>query len=119
MRPPPNVEPRTLPWRGLTLFGIAALATVLFVWIASELREGELDAVDARVALAIHHTSNRILDILAISFTLLGSGAFLFASIAAVATWAYRRGHRSYILILVASSVIAMILDPILKLMFA
>jgi undecaprenyl-diphosphatase len=91
---------------------------VLFVWIASELREGELDKVDTRVAIAIHHHQTAVLDVLAIAFTLLGSGPVLLLAVAGVSSWAYRRGRRSYILILVANCVIAMITNPLLKLMF-
>ena len=119
MTPPPVVEPRKLPWRPLALFAIAALATVLFVWIASELREGELDAVDTRVALAIHHRGTRALDVLAISFTLIGSAAGLFPAVAAISYWAYRRGRRSYILILLANTVLVVALNPLLKVIFA
>lgn len=116
---PPAVEPRKLPWRGLTLFAIASLATFLFVWIASELREGELDSIDTHVALAIHRIDNRTLDIIAITFTLLGKGPCLGLALAAVSFWAYRRGRRSYILILAANTVIAVGLNTILKLIFA
>jgi len=119
--PPPELatKRKTLPWRGLTLFGIAAAATVLFVKIASELREGELDKLDTRVAIAVHHQQNVVLDVLAISFTLIGSSPFLIAAIASVCYWAYRRGRRSYILIVVATCVIAWVLSPLLKLFFA
>jgi membrane-associated phospholipid phosphatase len=119
MTPPPVVEPRKLPWRGLLLFSIAAAATILFVWIASELREGELDAVDKQVALALHQIDNRALDIVAISFTLLGTGPCLGIALAAVSYAAYRRGRRSYILILAANTIIAVGLNTILKLVFA
>lgn len=116
---PPVVEPRKLPWRGLVMFAIAILATIVFVWIARELREGELDGLDTRVALAIHHRGNRVLDIMAICFTEIGSGVGLFPALAAVAYWAYRRGRRSYILILAANTAIAIGLNPILKVIFA
>ena len=116
--PPPAVERKQLPWRSLIQFGIAIAATVLFVWIASQLREGELDKIDTRVAIAVHHHQNGVLDILAITFTLLGSGAVLIAAVGATCYWSYRRGRRSYILILVANCVFAWILNPLLKLFF-
>jgi membrane-associated phospholipid phosphatase len=116
--PPPAVERKQLPWRSILQFGIAVVATVVFVKIASELREGELDKIDTRIAIAIHHHQTFVLDILAIAFTLLGSGAFLIAAVAATSYWCYRRGRRSYILILVANCVIAWILNPLLKLFF-
>jgi membrane-associated phospholipid phosphatase len=115
---PPAVERKQLPWRSILQFGIAAAATILFVWIASELREGELDKLDTRIAIAVHHHQAVPLDILAITFTLLGSGAFLIAAVAATCYWSYRRGRRSYILIVVANCVIAWILNPLLKLFF-
>ncbi|HUS33319.1 MAG TPA: phosphatase PAP2 family protein [Kofleriaceae bacterium] len=120
--PPPaakaNLERKRLPWRSLSLFAIAVLATVLFVWIASELREGELDKIDTRIAIAVHHDQNVVLDVLAIAFTLLGSGPILLSAVAAVCFWAYRRGRRSYIVIVIANCFIAMVLNPLLKLVF-
>ena len=123
MSPPPpaantNVERKQLPWRSILQFGIAAAATILFVWIASELREGELDKIDTRVAIAVHHHQNVVFDVLAIALTLIGSAPILITSIAAVCLWSYRRGRRSYILIIVANCTIAWILNPLLKLFF-
>jgi undecaprenyl-diphosphatase len=116
--PRPPTERKQLPWRSLLLFAIAVAATTLFVWIASELREGELDKIDTRIAVAVHHHHSVVLDVLAIGFTLLGSGPVLVASVASVCFWAYRRGRRSYILIVIANCVIAMVLNPALKLLF-
>jgi membrane-associated phospholipid phosphatase len=113
-----DVERKQLPWRGLMLFAIAVVATIVFVWIASRLREGQLDDIDTRIAIAIHQHPSVVLDVLAIGLTLIGSGPVLLASVAAVCFWSYRRGRRSYILIVIANCLIAMILNPLLKLFF-
>ncbi|HTL35172.1 MAG TPA: phosphatase PAP2 family protein [Kofleriaceae bacterium] len=111
-------ERKRLPWRGLVLFAIAIAATTLFVKIASELREGELDKLDTRVAIAVHHEQNGLLDVLAITFTLIGSAPILMLSIGAVCYWSYRRGRKSYIVIVAANCILAWIVSPLLKLLF-
>jgi undecaprenyl-diphosphatase len=113
-----DVERKQLPWRGLTLFAIAIVATFVFVWVANAVRQGELDDIDTRIAIAIHTHPSVALDMLAIAFTLIGSGPVLIASVVAVCYWSYRRGRRSYILIVIANCLIAMILNPLLKLYF-
>lgn len=114
-----EVERKQLPWRGLLLFAIAIAATTLFVWIASELREGELDKIDSRIAIAVHLRQNAMLDVIAIAFTLLGSGPILLLGVASVCYWSWRRGRRSYVTIVIANCVVAMALTPALKLLFA
>ncbi len=110
---------RTIPWRGLTLFAIAALATFAFVAIADELREGDIDAIDTTIALAVHTAQTRILDYVMIAFTYIGSGPVLIASIALVSLWAVKRGRRGFAVVLVVNSIAAMVLNPLLKQVFS
>lgn len=110
---------RTIPWRGLTLFAIAALATFVFVAIADELREGEIDALDTRIALAVHSIQTPVLDYVMIAFTKLGTGIVLGIAIAGTGAWAWKRGRRGYAIVLVANSVVAVIVNPLLKQIFS
>lgn len=110
---------RAIPWRGLILFAIAALATFAFVAIADELREGEIDALDTRIALAVHTLQTPVLDYVMIAFTQIGTGPVLFASIGAVSLWAWKRGRWGYAIVLVTNSLVAIILNPLLKQVFS
>jgi undecaprenyl-diphosphatase len=115
----PDVERKKLPWRSLILFAIALGATFVFLAIADELREGDLDQLDTQIAIWIHTRQSTVLDVIMILFTKIGSGPALIAAIAAVSFWSYKRGRNSYILILCANAVIAMVVTPILKAIFA
>jgi undecaprenyl-diphosphatase len=115
----PDVERKKLPWRSLILFALALGATLVFLAIADEMREGDLDHIDTQIAIWVHTRQSTVLDILMILFTKIGSGPALIAAIAAVAFWSYKRGRNSYILILCANAIIAMAVTPILKAIFA
>ena len=114
-----DVERKKLPWRSLILFAIALGATFIFLAIADELREGDLDHIDTQIAIAVHQRQSPVLDIIMILFTKIGTGPMLFATSAAVAYWSYRRGRRSYMLVVVANLVVAIVVNPILKQIFA
>lgn len=115
----PDVERKKLPWRSMLLFTIALAATFAFLAIADELREGDLDKIDTQIAIAVHQHPTTVLDILMILFTKIGTGPVLFATSAAVAYWSYRRGRKSYILVIAANLVVAMVVNPLLKQVFA
>lgn len=115
----PDAERKKLPWRSLILFAIALAATFAFLAIADELREGDLDDLDTQIAIAIHQHQTSILDIVMILFTKIGTGPMLFATSAAVGYWSYRRGRRSYILVIAANLLVAIVVNPILKQIFA
>jgi undecaprenyl-diphosphatase len=115
----PKSERKRLPWRGLILFAIAALATFAFVAIADELREGDLDTLDTAIAMAVHHRQSVALDYLMITLTAIGTGPTLIAVMLAISIWCWRRKRKSYILIFIANCVIAFILNPILKALFS
>jgi membrane-associated phospholipid phosphatase len=115
----PDVERKKLPWRSMILFAIALAATFVFLAIADELREGDLDDIDTQIAIAVHQHQASVLDVIMIMFTKIGTGPVLIGAIAAVAFWSYKRGRNSYILILAANTIIAMGVNPVLKQIFA
>lgn len=106
---------RRFPWRELILFAVAALATFAFVAIADEMREGEVDAIDTRIALAVHRLGTPILDYVMIAFTEIGRGIGHFVAITAVSVWAIKRKRGTYVVVLVATTIAAVILNPLLK----
>lgn len=110
------VKSRSLPWRAFVLFGIAALATYGFVELAENVLEGDADAFDRSVALAIHHTIDTPwLDWIMIAFTYVGSGIGLTVAIAATTVWLLKNHHRRTALILVCNGLAAQGLVFVLK----
>jgi undecaprenyl-diphosphatase len=112
----PSGMPRTLPWRALIHFAIAAAATVLFAVLAEAVIEGEYDAPDRAMALAVHHLSNPVLDYVMIVVTYLGSGPVLAVAVAATSVWLWRGGHRRTTLVLVSNAIAAQLVTFLLKL---
>jgi undecaprenyl-diphosphatase len=115
----PDVERKKLPWRSLFLFAIALGATFAFLAIADEMREGDLVAIDTQIAIWVHTRQSSVLDIIMILFTKIGTGPLLFATSAGVGYWSYQRGRRSYLVVLAANLVVAIVVNPILKQIFA
>jgi membrane-associated phospholipid phosphatase len=110
---------RSLPWRTVIHFAIAAAATIGFVKVASELLEGELDATDRALALAIHHhLGSPVLVRVMIGLTQLGAGLGLGAVVTLVVLVLLRAGHRRSAVILVGDVVAAVLLTNVLKLVF-
>ena len=99
--------PRTLPWRTLIHFAIAAAATLLFAKLAEEVIEGEYDAFDRAMALSIHRIATPVLDQVMIAVTNLGSGPILALVVLATAVWSWRHGHRRTTLILISNAVVS------------
>ncbi|NVB82817.1 MAG: phosphatase PAP2 family protein [Kofleriaceae bacterium] len=106
---------RRIPWRALILLAIAAVATFAFVAIADEMREGEIDALDTRIALAVHSLETPVLDYVMIAFTNIGTGPAHFITVLAVSLWAIKRKRVPYVVVLVAVTVAAVVLNPLLK----
>ena len=108
--------PRTLPWRTLIHFAIAVAATWIFVEIAEEVLEGEYDAPDRAIALAIHHhLDSWLLDRVMITVTHLGSGPMITVVVVATVVWLLRAGHRRAAAILVTDAVVSQLLVYALK----
>lgn len=110
------MTPRSLPWRTLILFAIAALATFAFIWLAEQVLEGRADAPDRAAALWIHHHLDTPLrDKVMISITYLGNDGALIGAITLTSVWLLRKGHGRTTLILVINAIVAGILDRTLK----
>jgi undecaprenyl-diphosphatase len=110
-----GVKSRSLPWRAFVLFGITALATYVFVVLAENVLEGDVDAIDKAVALAIHRADTPALDWLMIGLTYVGSGPGLVASLVATAIWLLKHNHRRTALILACNGLAAQGLVFVLK----
>ena len=110
------MKTRSLPLRALVLFGIAVLATLVFVVLCENVLEGNLDAPDRRAALAIHHSIDTpILDWIMIGFTIIGSAVGWVSAVAAMTIWLVRNGHRRTALILASNALAAELLVFVLK----
>ncbi len=107
--------PRSLPWRALIHFAIAAAATLLFAELAEEVIEGEYDAFDRAMALSIHRIATPVLDQVMIAVTNLGSGPILALVVLATAVWSWRHGHRRTTLILISNAVVSQLVVFVLK----
>lgn len=103
----------------MILFALALGATFVFLVIADELREGDLDVIDTEIATAVGRHHGPVLDVVMILFTMIGTGPVFVTLNAAVGYWAYKHGRRSYILVLVVNVIIAIVVNPVLKQIFA
>jgi membrane-associated phospholipid phosphatase len=110
---------RWLPWRTLIHFAIAAAATLGFVKLASELLEGELDAPDRSVTLAIHHALySPGLSRVMVGITQLGAGLGLAAVVTVVVLALLRAGHRRTAIIMIGNVLAAQLVTYVLKHVF-
>lgn len=110
-----GVKSRSLPWRAFVLFGIAALATYAFVELAENVLEGDADAIDKSVALAIHRIDTPTLDWIMVAFTYAGSGIGLALAVGVTTLWLWHDHHRRTALILVCNTIAAQGLIVVLK----
>lgn len=109
------VKSRSLPWRAFVLFGIAALATYAFVVLAENVLEGDADAIDKSVALAIHGIDTPWLDWIMIAFTYAGSGFGLVLAVGVTTIWLLENHHRRTALILACNALAAQLVSVVLK----
>jgi membrane-associated phospholipid phosphatase len=113
--PLPGVKSRSLPWRALVMFSIAALATFAFAKLTSEVLEGEADALDKSIALAIHRVDQPWLDYVMIGITSLGSGIGLAIAVTVPTLWLLKHHHRRTALILACNAIAAQLVMVALK----
>ncbi|HEY5943899.1 MAG TPA: phosphatase PAP2 family protein [Kofleriaceae bacterium] len=112
------MKSRSLPWRAFVQFGLAIVATVLFVELAKYVIAGDADAFDKSVALAIHRIdppNMPLLDWIMIGFTSIGSGIGLILAVAATVVWLVKNHHRRTALILTCNALAAQGLNVALK----
>lgn len=112
-----GVRSRSLPWRAFVLFGVAGVATWVFVALAENVVEGDADAFDRAAALWIHHhVDTPLLDRIFVAFTYVGSGAGLLLAVGAATLWLLENHHRRTALIIACNAIAAQLLNVILKL---
>ena len=107
---------RSLPWRALIHFAIAAAATFGFVMLAELVLEGRADAIDRAIALDIRRLDTPVLDHIFVAVTQLGSQIVLVGAVLATTIWLWRDGHRRTTIILIANTLASQLLLVALKL---
>lgn len=109
---------RRISARGLVLLALAALAAIAFAAVSLQVVEGHADSFDERWAIAVHAYRSELLDAVMITFTIIGSGPCLYASIVLVSAIAWQRKLRMLSLILLANALLALLTNVLLKLWF-
>jgi len=109
---------RSAPRRAVILGTLAAVAIVIFIRIAHEMIEGDMDGIDRTIALAIHRLDTVWLVSVMVVITNLGSGLVLTIVSALVAGVCMWRHERRLALILAANGVLILALELILKHVF-
>lgn len=109
---------RSAPRRAVILGTLAAVAIVIFIRIAHEMIEGDMDGIDRTIALAIHRLDTVWLVSVMVVITNLGSGLVLTIVSALVVGVCMWRHERRLALILAANGVLILALELILKHVF-
>jgi membrane-associated phospholipid phosphatase len=102
----------------IALSALAALATILAVWIAREVAERETTAFDTRVLEAIHAATTPGLLAAARFFTDLGPPFGITAVVAVAATVLWMNCRRAAAAVLVSAAVVTALVDAGLKELF-
>jgi undecaprenyl-diphosphatase len=105
-------------WRSALLFGAAAAATILFAAVAEDVVEGETDAVDQRMSLAVHRLASPGLDAVMRAISNLGSVLGIIVAVAITSAWAIHRDRKRLALVLAANAAFALALNAVLKQLF-
>lgn len=106
---------RSVSFRAVILGTIAAVAIVVFIRIADEMLEGDVDRIDKAIALAIHRLDTPSLFSIMVVITNLGSGLALAIVITLVTIWCFHRKERRLPLILIGNGVVVLGLELVLK----
>src|SRR5262245_30226576 len=91
--------------RSVLVFAGAAAATVAWIVLAVHVVEGRADAIDRRLALAIHELATPTLDAIMQTISALGTAPHIVGIIAIVALWAIERRCARAAVVLLASYV--------------
>ncbi|MEO8841088.1 MAG: phosphatase PAP2 family protein [Kofleriaceae bacterium] len=91
------------------------MAIVIFIRIADEMLEGDMDGIDTVIALAIHRLDTPRLVSIMVVITNLGSGIALSIVSALVTVLCFRRKERRLALIVIGNGVVVLGLELILK----
>lgn len=110
---------RALQLRTIVLFGIAAIASVVFAVIASEMREGEIDSIDSTVELAVHRLDSPIADVIMKTATFIGSDVVVIPVLLLVMAFAIHRRKRRAAIILAINAIVVTGSNSLLKLAFS
>ena len=104
-----------LPMRTVVSLTIAVVATIVFLEIAEEVREGEASAFDHFMSHTIHALDSDAMDRAMKVFTFLGSVKMLIASSLVVAAVLFRQHARRLVYLLTATVATSIILNNVLK----
>ena len=113
---------RWLPAPGLrtiVLFAIAAVASLLFVVIADEVREGAADHFDEVTAMTVHRLDSALGDAIAKTATFIGSNFVVGPVVILTAALAIYRRERRPAAILALDVAVVMIANGVLKVYFS
>ena len=105
--------------RTFAVFGIAIVASVGFVVLAAEVRNGAVDQLDISIAWSIHRLDAPAWDVLMKGATLIGTSVILLPALGLAMLLAIRRGRRAAAVILIVDAVVAIVVNNLLKLVFS
>jgi undecaprenyl-diphosphatase len=113
---------RRLPLRLILLLGGTALTALLFLWLWSEIAEGELNAIDREILLAFRNSADLTtmagptwLRQTMLDFTTLGGTTVIILMIVGSATFLYMKGAHRMALVIVGATISGSIMVTLLK----
>jgi undecaprenyl-diphosphatase len=110
---------RALTLRTLVLFALAIAASLAFVIVAAEVRNGAVDRLDVSVELAVHRLDSLPADIVMQTATRIGSNLILLPCVALVAGLAIRDHRRRIAIVLIIDTIVVIAAYSALKVMFS
>jgi membrane-associated phospholipid phosphatase len=117
--PAAEAEQRTLPLRGVLLFGLAGVAMMTFIAIAERVVQGHADAFDQRVTLWVYDTLHGdVMHAILLGFTLIGATFGLWGSVALVSCLVIQQGRWPVALLLGVHTGLAQLFNHLMKISF-
>lgn len=110
---------RALTLRTLALLVISVIASVAFLVIAAELRNGALDRLDVEIELAVHRLDSTIGDVAMVTATLIGTNYVVVLAVALAAALALQYRRRAVAIVLVVDAIAVIATNSLLKMMFS